>query len=227
MRSILLALAAVLALPAAAQAHVLVVPDTAPQGAEMRLDIRVPNERDDATTTKVDVELPPGFAEASYQPVPGWNVKVSHVKLNPPVQSDDGPITEGVGRITWTAQSKADGIPVGGFQDFGLEVLVPGKAGGTLTFKALQTYSNGTIVRWIGAEDSDTPAPTLKVTAAAGDASATPTPTPKATATAASSSSSSGGSSDGLAIAALIVGALGLITGVAGLMAARRAGVRA
>ena len=32
-----------------------------------------------------------------------------------------------------------------------------------------------------------------------------------------------GGGSDGLAIVALIVGALGLITGVAGLLAARRA----
>ena len=59
----------------------------------------------------------------------GWNVKITHVKLDPPVQTDDGPITEGVGRITWTAERPADGIPVGGFQDFGLEVLVPGKAG--------------------------------------------------------------------------------------------------
>jgi uncharacterized protein len=229
MRTILLAAAALLLAPAAAEAHVLVVPDTAPQGAEMRLDIRVPNERDDAATTKVDVQLPPGFAEALVQPVPGWSAKITHVKLNPPVQSDDGPITEGVGRITWTAKSKADGIPVGGFQDFGLEVLVPGKAGSTLTFKALQTYSNGTIVRWIGAKDSDTPAPTVQVTAAGGAAAAaTPTPTPSPAATAAATSaksSSGGGSSNGLAIAALIVGALGLITGVAAFTASRR-GVR-
>ena len=215
MRTILLAAAALLLAPAAAQAHVLVVPDTAPQGAETRLDLRVPNERDDAATTKVDVQLPPGFAEAAVQPVPGWDVKITHVKLNPPVQTDDGPITEGVGRITWTAKSAADGIPVGGFQDFGLEVLIPGKAGSTLTFKALQTYSNGTVVRWIGAQDSDTPAPTVKVTAAGG---ATAAPAPTATPAA---SASNGGSSNGLAVAALIVGALGLITGVVGLTRAR------
>jgi periplasmic copper chaperone A len=215
MRTILLAAAAaaLLVAPAAAQGHVLVVPDTAPQGAEMRLDVRVPNERDDAATTKVDVQLPPGFAEAAVQPVAGWNAKITHVKLDPPVQSDDGPITEGVGRITWTAKSAADGIPVGGFQDFGLEVLIPGKAGTTLTFKALQTYSNGTLVRWIGAADSDTPAPTVKVTAAA---SATPTPTATP-----ASASSGGGSSNGLAVAALIVGALGLITGAVALTRAR------
>jgi periplasmic copper chaperone A len=225
MRTILLATAALLLAPAAAEAHVLVVPDTAPQGAEMRLDVRVPNERDDAATTKVDVQLPPGFAEASVQPVAGWNVKITHVKLNPPVQSDDGPITEGVGRITWTAKSKADGIPVGGFQDFGLEVLVPGKAGSTLTFKALQTYSNGTLVRWIGAKDSETPAPTVHVTAAGGEAA--PSAARAATAAAAASSSGDDSSSDGLAVAALIVGALGLITGVAGLTAVRRARARA
>ena len=44
-----------------------------------------------------------------------------------------------------------DGIPPGAFQDFGLSVQIPGKAGDKLTFKALQTYSNGEIVRWIGA----------------------------------------------------------------------------
>jgi uncharacterized protein len=214
MRTILLAVAALLLAPAAAEAHVLLVPDTAPQGAEMRLDVRVPNERDDAATTKVDVQLPPGFAEAAVQPVAGWNVKITHVKLDPPVQSDDGPITQGVGRITWTAKSAADGIPVGGFQDFGLEVLIPGKAGSTLTFNALQTYSNGTLVRWIGAKDSDTPAPTVKVTAAPN---ATPSPTPAAT----PASSSGGGSSNGLAVAALIVGALGLITGAVALTRAR------
>jgi periplasmic copper chaperone A len=214
MRTLLLAAAALLLAPAAADAHVLIVPDTVRPGAELRLDVRVPNERDDAATTKVDVQLPPGFAEAAVQPVPGWNVRITHVKLDPPVQTDDGPITDGVGRITWTARSKADGIPVGGFQDFGLEVLIPGKAGSTLTFKALQTYSNGTLVRWIGAKDSDTPAPTVKVTAVSG--TETPQPTP-----AAATSSGGGGSSNGLAVAALIVGALGLITGVAALTRAR------
>jgi uncharacterized protein YcnI len=199
--------AALLLTPAAAQAHVLVIPDTAPAGGELRLDVRVPNERDDAATTKVDVQLPPGFAEADYQPVPGWSVKVTHVKLDPPVQTDDGPITEGVGRITWTAKSAAGGIPAGGFQDFGLEVLIPGKPGGTLTFKALQTYSNGTVVRWIGAKGSDTPAPTVRVVAASGGAAAP---------------AADDGSSNGLALTALIVGALGLLTGVVGLFAARR-----
>jgi uncharacterized protein len=215
MRSTLLAssalAAALLIAPAAAEAHVTVQPTQAPAGGFTRLDVRVPDERDDASTTKVDVKFPPGFAEASYQPVPGWNVKVTKAKLAKPIQTDDGPLTEGVSRITWTARTTADGIPPGAFQDFGLSVQVPGKAGDTLTFKALQTYSNGTVVRWIGAKDSDAPAPTVRVVAAGGAAAPRATPAP------------SGGSSDGLGVTALIVGALGLITGVAGLLTARRA----
>ena len=75
------ALVAALAAAAAAapppQAHVTLQPNTAPPGAFTRLDVRVPNERDDASTTKVEVQLPDGFAAASYEPVPGWTVKVT------------------------------------------------------------------------------------------------------------------------------------------------------
>jgi uncharacterized protein len=208
MRSTMLAsaalAAALLAAPAVAEAHVTVQPNQARAGGFVRLDVRVPDERDDATTTKVDVKFPPGFAEASYEKVPGWSVKVTKAKLAKPIQTDDGPVTEGVSRITWTAGRTADGIPPGAFQDFGLSVQVPGKAGDTLTFKALQTYSNGTVVRWIGAEGSDTPAPTVRVTAPTGG------------------DATSNGGSNGLAITALIVGALGLVTGAAALMAGRR-----
>jgi periplasmic copper chaperone A len=211
-----------LALPAAAQAHVTVHPSTVPAGGEdTLLSIRVPNEMDNASVTKVDLLLPPGFVAADFQPVPGWTTKVTKVKLPTPVKTDDGTITERVGRITWTNTNKADAIPPEAFQDFNLSVLVPGKAGDTLTFKALQTYSDGHIVRWIGPESSDNPAPTIKVTAASGGA-ATPmsSSTPAATVAAASNGN---GASNGLAIVALIVGVLGLLAGIGGLLAARRA----
>ena len=47
--------------------------------------------------------------------------------------------------------------------EFPLSVGVPGKSGDTLTFKALQTYDNGDVVRWIGAPDADEPAPTITI----------------------------------------------------------------
>jgi uncharacterized protein len=108
--------------------------------------------------------------------------------------------------------------------DFPLSVQIPGKAGDKLTFKAIQTYSNGEIVRWIGAPDSDTPAPIVTVTKAQGAAptsAATPTSTARA-----GSSSDNDGASKGLGVTALILGALGLVAGLAA-FGVRRRGPRA
>jgi uncharacterized protein len=219
------------ALPAAsASAHVTVQPKAAPAGAYVVESVRVPNETDDATTTKVVVQFPEGFASVSYQSVAGWSVKVAKEKLATPVKTDDGEITEGVKTITWTAKAKADGIAPGQFQDFPLSLQVPGKAGDTLTFKALQTYSDGTVARWIGAPDADQPAPQVMVTAAAqddhhaagGTATTENTSAPAATAAPATAAAASDDDSNTLAIVALIVGALGLLAGGAGLASARR-----
>jgi uncharacterized protein len=209
-RALIAAAAALLAAPAAAQAHVTLQPGQAPAGGFTRMDVRVPTEREDASTVKVDLQLPDGFAEASYEPVPGWSVKVAKKKLATPIKTDDGEVTEEVSRITWTAK---DGIPPGAFQDFGLSVMIPGKAGDDLTFKALQTYSDGQVVRWIGSADSDNPAPVVKVTA--GDE-----PAPAATATPAATADDSSG--NGLAITALVIGALGLLTAIVALASTRR-----
>ena len=222
----LLATAALaLVVPATAQAHVTLQPDTGVAGAYTRLDVRVPNERDDASTTKVEVQFPDGFAAASYEPVPGWDVKVAKKQLDQPIQTDDGEITEGIDTITWTAKSDDDAIPPGAFEDFGLSVQIPGKAGDKLTFKALQTYTGGEVVRWIGAEDSDNPAPVVSVNDGAA-AAATPAPTQAAATATPAAAESSDDSGNGLAIVALIVGALGLVLGGAGLLAARRANAR-
>jgi uncharacterized protein len=219
-----------LAVPAVAQAHVTLQPKTAAAGAYVVEDVRVPNETDDAVTTKVAVQFPEGFASASYQAIDGWSVKVVKEKLATPIKTDDGEITEGVKTITWTATSKADGIAPGQFQDFPLSVQIPGKAGDTLTFKALQTYSDGTVARWIGAPDADKPAPQVQVTEAAEDHHAAAAPAGGGTATTENTSAPAvaAGSTDDsedsntLAIIALIVGALGLAAGGAGLVSARR-----
>jgi len=211
-RALIAAAAALLAAPAAAQAHVTVQPTSVPAGGEdTRLAVRVPNEMENASTVKLDLQLPPGFAEASVETNPGWTVKVTKTKLATPIHTDDGDITEAVSRITWTGDGKDGSIPPGGFKDFGLSVLVPGKAGDELTFKALQTYSNGQVVRWIGPADSDNPAPVVKVTA--GDE-----PAPAATAAPAAGHSSG----NGLAITALVIGALGLLTAIVALASTRR-----
>jgi hypothetical protein len=99
-------------------------------------------------------------------------------------------------------------------------VQIPGKAGDKLTFKALQTYSNGEVVRWIGAPDANEPAPQVTVTAAPAGVTAhtamSPAPTVSAT-PAAVVTKDSGGASKGLAIAALVAGLLGIALGGAAL----------
>jgi uncharacterized protein len=216
----LAAAAAALVLPAAAQAHVTVQPTSAAAGAFTEEIVRVPNESDTASTTKVELQLPPGFVSASYEPRPGWTVTVTKQKLPKPVQTDDGPVTEQVSRITWTGDGSAQGkIAPGQFMDFPLSVQIPGKAGDTLTFKALQTYDDGKVSRWIGGAGSSEPAPQVAVTAAQKEGAASSGH--NAPAQPAAKSDSSGGS-DTLSIVALIVGALGLLAGGAALLGARR-----
>ena len=57
--------AAVLAAPAVAQAHVTLNPREVTAGSFTVMNVRVPNERDDAGTTKVDVRFPDGFYSVS------------------------------------------------------------------------------------------------------------------------------------------------------------------
>jgi uncharacterized protein YcnI len=216
------AAAGALALPALAQAHVTVQPEQVPAGAETVLSVRVPNERDDASTVKVDVRLPPGFVSASWEAIPGWGVRAVKHKLSTPIQTDDGPIDEQIGEIVWTASSTKDGIAPGEFRDFPLSVLVPGKAGQTLNFKALQTYSNGTVVRWIGAPDADQPAPQVKLTAASGSPSASTAVGRQARPSPAPAAVSTGGDSNTVSIVALVLGVMGLLVGGAALVIARR-----
>ncbi|MEA2420819.1 MAG: hypothetical protein QOE60_3025 [Thermoleophilaceae bacterium] len=206
--------ATALAAPAAAQAHVTLQPNEAPAGAFARLDVRVPNERDDASTTKVEVKFPAGFAEVSTEPVPGWTTKVTKTKLAKPVTTDEGDrITEQVSTITWTGTGTQGQIAPGQFQDFGLSVALPDEPGKSLTFKALQTYANGEVVRWIGAPDAQEPAPQVKLTVAAA-ATAPSTP-------AAADTTDDTGAPTWLAVVALLLGAAGLAAGAAALMAGR------
>jgi uncharacterized protein len=202
---------AALALPAAAQAHVTLQPKTAQAGSFTVESVRVPTERDDASTQKVEVQLPHGFPSVSYQPVPGWKVTLAKEKLAKPIQTDDGPVTEEVRRVTFTATDKAAQIAPGQFRDFPLSVQIPDKAPTTLTFKALQTYSDGQVVRWIGLEGSDHPAPTVAVQAASAQTGA---PLPVDTGSTAEDDDDDGGNGValGLAIAALALAVVALAT---------------
>ncbi len=230
------AIALALMMAPTASAHVTLQPTKAPAGDFTRLDVRVPNERDDKGTTKVDVQFPAGIPSVSYEPVAGWRVKVSREKLDTPLEQHGEKITEQVSRVTWTGEGEAGRIGPGQFRDFGLSLQVPDKAGTKLTFKALQTYEGGEVVRWIGPPDGEEPAPQVEVTASTesehgeeaktedtgGAAGTTGAEGAEGTATASTSKDDDDEDDDMLTIVALVVGGLGLVTGGAALVRSRR-----
>jgi uncharacterized protein YcnI len=211
-----------LALAGTADAHVTVDPAQAVQGGYTRVAFRVPTESDTASTTKLDVFLPTDqpVASVATMPVPGWTATLQTTKLANPITTDDGgKVTDAVSQITWTATGDAATKP-GQFQEFPVS-LGPLPKTGSLTFKALQTYSDGSVVRWIdlttpGGTEPAHPAPVLTLTKdAATAASAAP----------ALAAAKSSGGSNGPALALGIVGAvLGLIGAVLGGLALARAG---
>ena len=218
------AVAVLAAVPA--QAHVTLQPAEVPAGGFTRLDVRVPNERDEAGTTKVQVQFPPGFASVSTEPKPGWRFAVSKRKAKEPIEQFGETVTEEVDTLTITAR-KGTSIAPGQFVDFGLSLAVPDRPGEALTFKALQTYEGGEVVRWIGPADADEPAPQVKLAAAGGEeqhaGSTGGTEAEPAARADDAEEDDDDGPSTGLVVAALILGGLGLVTGLAGLLAARRA----
>jgi uncharacterized protein YcnI len=219
-----LATAGVLAAAGVASAHVTVHPESYAKGAtDGVLTFRVPNEEDKASTTKVQVYLPTDHPVLGVLVTPqnGWTAKVTTSKLKTPVKTDDGTITDAVSEITWTGGK----IGAGQFEDFNVAFGQLPDDTDQLTFKTLQTYSDGNVVRWIeeaaaGADEPENPAPVLKLTAKEsedGDETPAASASTAATATKTTSASSSGSSSDstarGLGIAGLIVGVLGLAAG--------------
>jgi uncharacterized protein YcnI len=134
-------------------AHVTVQPREAIAGGFQTFVIQVPNERDDAATTKIEVQFPPAFASVSFQPKPGWNVDIETVTFDEPIEAFGEEVTEGVGTVTISGGR----IEPHQFETFPFSVGPLPE--GDLEFKAIQTYEGGEVVRWVGPADSEEPAP--------------------------------------------------------------------
>ena len=156
-RAALLVVAALgLVVVAQAGAHAEIKPESVPAGSVSTFTLSVEGEKN-APTVKVAMRLPSGMANLKPAEVGGWQVNLG-------------------GRvITWTGGRIAQG-KTGEFPIKGQFPRTPGK---TLKFPVVQTYGNGTIVRWIGAPSSETPAPRIELTASAGPPP--PPPPPQAT----------------------------------------------
>ena len=202
--------AALVLLAVPAFAHITVTPGSVTAGSAAVLTLHVPNEEAKADTVSVDVQIPTDhpIAQLLAKPVPGWTVTVKYITLAKPLVTDDGTFSQAVSEVIWSGGT----ITPGQFQDFSVSADPVPDGVSRLVFKAIQTYSNGDVVRWIdipepGQPSPDHPAAVLTVTSGPAVAPAT----------AASTNSTSGSGSSTLALA---VGLGGLVAGLAGLILA-------
>ncbi|MEW1615243.1 MULTISPECIES: YcnI family protein [unclassified Streptomyces] len=164
----------VLLLAGPAAAHVSVQPQgEAAKGGYATLNFKVPNERDQASTVKLEVNFPADHPLSSVTPeaIPGWKIAITKGKLDKPLEVHGKKIAEAVTKVTWTADGSK--IAPGYFQQFPVSVGQLPEDADQLVFKAIQTYDNKEVVRWIeeptGGEEPDSPAPVLKLSAATED----------------------------------------------------------
>ncbi|MFJ7366844.1 YcnI family protein [Peribacillus frigoritolerans] len=131
-----------------AYAHVTVKPSSSAPEAWETYTIKVPVEKETATT-KVTLKVPEGVTFESYQPVPGWKVTTEGDK--------DGHVKT----VTWAATDK--GIAAGQFQQFSFVAQNP-KEETKVAWDAFQYYEDGEIVEWSGEEGSDLPHSVTEIT---------------------------------------------------------------
>ena len=115
--------------------------------------LAVPTEKENATTTKIELTPPSGFAIDSFVPSPGWKRNVQ--------STGSGESTE-IHNVTWS------GGHVPAEEDALFQFLASADSAKTYTFKVRQTYSDGTVVDWAGPESSDTPAPQVELKSSLG-----------------------------------------------------------
>jgi uncharacterized protein YcnI len=202
-------LAAALAAPAGA--HVQVRPALAAPGDPVLFQVIVPGERD-AKTVEVTLQIPEDVLPFSWEATPGWARTIK--------EAPDGTVDT----VTWRGELAEDG-----FARFSFLASTPEQEG-EIAWKSLQTYDDGTIVRWIGAPDSDNPAAVTRISAGAprenagGEGGAAESPQPGATA--APTAAAATAPTDDDSPLPLILGLVAVVLAAAALAVALRGGTR-
>jgi uncharacterized protein YcnI len=223
--------AASLGLPAAASAHVFTDPAEAPSGGFPLVDFVVPHGCDGSPTTEITVQIPKEVPSVTPQRSPFYELST---REGPKDETElfGEKITEGISEITWTA---TEPLPDAHLDKLGVEMALPElDPGETIYFPTIQKCEKGE-TRWIQIpaegeteEDLESPAPAITLTEAEGghgtdDAMSDAEDSEEEAARAEEASENEDdGDSNGLSIAALVVGGLGLVTGGIALGRARR-----
>jgi len=223
-------LSATLLFGGTAAAHVTVQPPEVEQGGFAKLTFRVPNERDNAATVGLRVQLPVDqpFTSVSVKPKQGWTAEVTERTLDTPLDNHGEQVTEVASEITWTGGR----IEPGQFDEFEVSVGRIPTDTDELFFPAIQIYENGEEVSWIeepvaGGEEPESPAPALALVASSGDghgggADASNAATSTDGEAAAATDDHDSDSSNGLAIAALVVGGIAIVLSIVAIAGGRR-----
>ncbi|MFC4304963.1 YcnI family protein [Cohnella boryungensis] len=151
--TVLLALMMTFGFASLASAHVTVQPKEAPAGSYQVFTVRVPSEKD-AATTQVKVAIPDNVNISRFEPKSDWTYEI------------EKGAEDKIVNVTWKATG--NGLGATEFGEFRMQGKVADDAK-ELVWKAYQTYSDGEVVEWTGAPDADKPASVTTVTAATGD----------------------------------------------------------
>src|SRR3989440_2848297 len=127
-RALPAAAAAALAIPAVASAHAVVSPNVVKAKTLQFFTLSVPTEKENATTTSIELTPPSGFAIDSFQPTPGWKRQVQSTG-----SGDNAVVT----KVTWTGGK----VPTGEDSVFGFNAGTNGSQ--TFLFTVPPTYSDG------------------------------------------------------------------------------------
>jgi uncharacterized protein YcnI len=143
-RALLAAAAVALIAAPAASAHVQVRPALAAPGDPVLFQVIVPNEKD-AHTVEVTLQIPKDVLPFSFEEPDGWTRENK--------EGPDGSLET----VTWKGKLAEDG-----FARFSLLASTPEQEG-EIVWKSIQTYDDGSVSRWIGAPDADSPAAVTKI----------------------------------------------------------------
>ncbi len=203
-RTPLAAAGILVAMAAPAAAHISPEETTVPAGSFTSVTLTVPHGCDDSPTRELAVQIPEGAFNVSPAVHPGWTVAMTREQLPEPVEAAHGEvITERVSVVTFTALPGNE-LPNELRDSFTIGFRSPDERGATLRFPVIQTCVAGETA-WIeetpeGGEEPEHPAPEVTLTAEADGDDGT----------------------DGVAVAGLVAGLLGLGLGGVALARSRR-----
>ena len=136
-----------------AWAHARISPVVVEAKQLQLFSLAVPTEKDNLTTTKIELTVPQGFGIDSFVPAPGWKREVQQTG------SGENAVIQ---KVIWTGGS----VPTE--EDSLFQFLASPSSSKTYTFAVRQTYSDGSVVDWTGPESSDSPSPTVEAKASLG-----------------------------------------------------------